>query len=227
MENYTKKIPNNGNYTPMSRGACDIIKTVKAGSNIVAIASSTGGPHALHSVIPELPSNLDAAVLLVQHMPKGFTKSLAERMDELSGLKVKEAEDGEELQKGTVYIAKGGVHMKVQHSGFGRYSIRYTDEPMRDGVKPNANYMYESLAGAEFGRVVCVVLTGMGADGTEVSFHQLVIFIGYGVKIAVLALAAAERHVNINAEGGFVLFICQKGHGIASKVMSLRGSPKG
>ncbi len=167
MENYTKKIPNNGDYAPMSRGACDIIKPVKAGSKIVAIASSTGGPHALHSVIPELPANLNAAVLLVQHMPKGFTKALAERLDELSGLNVKEAVDGEELQKGTVYIAKGGAHMKVQHSSMGRYMIRYTDEPMRDGVKPNANYMYESLSGAEFGQVVCVVLTGMGADGTE------------------------------------------------------------
>lgn len=167
MEKYTKKIPNNDNYAPMSRGACDIIKPMKAGSTIVAIASSTGGPHALHSVIPELPANLDAAVLLVQHMPKGFTKSLAERMDDLSGLNVKEAEDGEELQKGTVYIAKGGAHMKVQHSSIGRYIIRYTDEPMRDGVKPNANYMYESLAEAEFGRIVCAVLTGMGADGTE------------------------------------------------------------
>ncbi len=167
MEINTKKIPDNGNYAPMSRGVCDIIKPVKAGSAIVAIASSTGGPHALHSVIPQLPANLAAPVLLVQHMPKGFTKSLAERMDELSGLHVKEAVDGEELQKGTVYIAKGGVHMTVQHSSIGRYIIRYTDEPMRDGVKPNANYMFESLSGAEFGRVVCVVLTGMGADGTE------------------------------------------------------------
>ena len=167
MEKYTKKIPKNDNYAPMSRGACDIIKPVKAGTKIVAIASSTGDPHALHSVIPQLPSNLDAAVLLVQHMPKGFTKALAERMNELSGLNVKEAEEGEELQKGTVYIAKAGVHMKAQRNSFGRYIIRYTDEPLRDGVKPNANYMYESLSGAEFGKVVCVVLTGMGADGTE------------------------------------------------------------
>ena len=167
MEKNTKKIVRNGDYAPMSRGVCDIIKEVKAGSKIVAIASSTGGPHALHSVIPQLPENLDAAVLLVQHMPKGFTQSLAERLDELSKIHVKEAQDGDELRKGNVYIARGGEHMKVYRSSAGKYSIRYSDEPVRDGVKPNANYMYESLMDIGFDSVVCVVLTGMGADGTE------------------------------------------------------------
>lgn len=167
MEKYTKKIPKNGNYAPMSGEGCGIIKEVKAGASIVAIASSTGGPHALHSVIPKLPENLDAAVLLVQHMPKGFTQAMAERLDELSRLRVKEAIDGEELRKGTVYVAKGGAHMKVYRNTMGKYQIRYSDEPVRDGVKPNANYMYESLVESGFGRVVCAVLTGMGADGTE------------------------------------------------------------
>ncbi len=167
MEECTKKIPANDNYAPMSSGGCDIIREVKAGSKIVAIASSTGGPHALQSVIPRLPRNLNAPILLVQHMPKGFTQSLAERLDELSGLRVKEAADGEELRKGTVYIAKGGVHMKVHRSSAGRYYIRYSDEPIRDGVKPNASYMFESLMDCGFENVVCVVLTGMGSDGTE------------------------------------------------------------
>lgn len=167
MEECTKKIPANDNYAPMSSGGCDIIREVKAGSKIVAIASSTGGPHALQSVIPRLPRNLNAPILLVQHMPKGFTQSLAERLDELSSLRVKEASDGEELRKGTVYIAKGGVHMKVHRSSAGRYYIRYSDEPIRDGVKPNASYMFESLMDCGFENVVCVVLTGMGADGTE------------------------------------------------------------
>ena len=167
MNKYTKKISQNGNYAPMSRKVCDIIKEVKAGSKIVAIASSTGGPHALHSVIPKLPRNLDAPILLVQHMPKSFTQSLAGRLDELSALKVKEAVDGEELRKGTVYVAQGGMHMKVYHSTTGKYLIRYSDEPVRDGVKPNANYMYESLAESGFSSIICVVLTGMGADGTE------------------------------------------------------------
>lgn len=137
-----------------------------SGTKVVAIASSTGGPKALQAVIPRLPAELDAPVLLVQHMPKGFTASLAERLNELSSVRVKEAAEGDELQPGTVYIAKGGMHMNVMTSPGGRYVIHYTDEPNREGVKPCANYMYESLVNSQFDKVVCVVMTGMGADGT-------------------------------------------------------------
>lgn len=137
-----------------------------SGTKIVAIASSTGGPKALQSVIPRLPAELDAPVLLVQHMPKGFTASLAERLNDISSIRVKEAAEGDELQSGTVYIAMGGMHMNVVTSPGGKYTIHYTDEPNREGVKPCANYMYESLTASKFDKIVCVVLTGMGADGT-------------------------------------------------------------
>lgn len=137
------------------------------GTKVVAIASSTGGPKALQSVITRLPAELDAPVLLVQHMPKGFTASLAERLNELSKINVKEAEEGEELVCGTVYVARGGSHMNVKVSPSGRYTIRYSDEPSREGVKPCANYLYESLAASRYDKIVCVVMTGMGADGTE------------------------------------------------------------
>lgn len=136
------------------------------GTKVVAIASSTGGPKALQSVIPRLPANLDASVLLVQHMPKGFTASLAERLNDLSAVDVREAKEGDELQKGKVYVAMGGMHMHVSNSG-GKCTIHYSDEPNREGVKPCANYMYESLSDSFFDRIICVVMTGMGADGTE------------------------------------------------------------
>ncbi len=136
------------------------------GSKVVAIASSTGGPKALQAVIPKLPAGLDAPVLLVQHMPKGFTASLADRLNELSQVTVREAKEGEELQKGTVYVAMGGMHMNVKNN-MGKCTIHYSDEPTREGVKPCANYMYESLTDSRFDEVVCVVMTGMGADGTE------------------------------------------------------------
>lgn len=148
----------------------DIAKKFSAktpGTKVVAIASSTGGPKALQAVIPRLPAELDAPVLLVQHMPKGFTASLAERLNELSDIRVKEAAEGDELERGTVYIAMGGQHMNVKTSPGGRYTIHYSDEPNREGVKPCANYMYESLADSRFDKIVCVVMTGMGADGTE------------------------------------------------------------
>lgn len=137
-----------------------------AGDKIVAIATSTGGPKALQAVIPQLPGKLDAPVLLVQHMPKGFTSSLAERLNALSSIRVKEAEEGEELRKGTVYVAMGGLHMTARRANSGRYVIQYLDEPAREGVKPCANYMYESLSDSDFRQIVCVVMTGMGADGT-------------------------------------------------------------
>ena len=136
------------------------------GKRVVALASSTGGPKALQSVIPRLPGKLGAPVVIVQHMPSGFTASLAERLNMLSEMTVKEAQEGDELENGTVYIAKGGKHLNVNYTG-GKHVIHYTDEPLREGVKPCANYMYESLAQSRFDTVVCVVLTGMGADGTK------------------------------------------------------------
>ncbi len=137
-----------------------------AGSQIVALASSTGGPKALQAVIPKLPANLKAPVVVVQHMPYGFTASLAERLDSLSELNVKEAAEGDVILPGNVYIAMGGKHLNIVSSG-GRYTIHYSDEPAREGVKPCANYMYESLMDSKFDRIVCVVMTGMGADGTQ------------------------------------------------------------
>lgn len=136
------------------------------GNKVVALASSTGGPKALQSVIPRLPKNLKAPVVVVQHMPAGFTASLAERLDTLSQVRVKEAAEGDTLEAGTVYIAMGGKHLNVQ-SSMGKYSIHYTDQPTREGVKPCANYMYESLQDSKYDQIVCVVMTGMGADGTE------------------------------------------------------------
>lgn len=136
------------------------------GNRIVAIASSTGGPRALQAVIPKLPRNLKTPVVLVQHMPEGFTASLAERLDSLSEIKVKEAAEGDVLQAGTVYISRGGKHMHIIKSG-GKSTIHYMDGPTREGVRPCANFMYESLMDSDYDEVCCVVLTGMGADGTE------------------------------------------------------------
>lgn len=152
-----------------TRKLVDIVRRSQpavGGQKIVAIASSTGGPKALQSVVPRLPAELAAPVLIVQHMPKGFTQSLAERLNSLSKLEVKEAVDGEPVESGKVYIAQGGKHMNVAMKG-GRAVISYSDEPPREGVKPCANYMYESLKNSNYSQVVCVVLTGMGADGTK------------------------------------------------------------
>ena len=136
-------------------------------NKIVALACSTGGPKALQSVIPYLPANLDAPMVLVQHMPAGFTNSMANRLDEISKINVKEAENGEILKKGTVYIAPGGKHMEVKKCPDGAHKIVYNDMPPIGGLKPCANITYDSLRTCGYDQVVCVVLTGMGADGTN------------------------------------------------------------
>lgn len=146
----------------------ELIRRVKSsapisGNKIVALCCSTGGPKALQHVIPRLPANLDAPVIMVQHMPEGFTKSLAERLDSMSKVKVTEAKEGDALENGHVYISKGGMHLK--YDGINN-RLYYSDEPQREGVKPCANYMYESLIDSSFDKITCVVLTGMGADGT-------------------------------------------------------------
>ncbi len=139
----------------------------RAGHNkVVAIASSTGGPKSLQSVIPKLPAGLNAPVVLVQHMPAGFTKSMAVRLDEMSQVTVKEAEDGDVLKNGVVYIAPGGVHIEVKKKG-SSHVISFNDMPPIGGLKPCANIMYDSLCNCGYDEVVCVVLTGMGADGTN------------------------------------------------------------
>lgn len=143
------------------------VKCVKPGTNkIVAMACSTGGPKSLQHVIPYLPENLDAGVVLVQHMPKGFTASLAMRLNSLSNTVVKEAEDGEVIEKGHVYIAPGGMHIIIAQSGK-NHVIRYSDQPPVDGLRPCANIMFESLSDTDYDDITCVVLTGMGADGTK------------------------------------------------------------
>ena len=133
---------------------------------LIAIASSTGGPKALQQVICKLPKNINAPILIVQHMSEGFTKSLAARLNELSEVKVVEATGGERLEKGTVYLAKGGSQMRVVKKGSEYVIDINTAEPARNGLKPCADIMLESLARLVFDDITCVVLTGMGGDGT-------------------------------------------------------------
>lgn len=147
---------------PHLRAKSGVVK----GSKLIALACSTGGPKALQSVVPFIPANIDAPMVIVQHMPEGFTKSLAMRLDEMSKVRVKEAENNDILEKGVVYIAKGGSQMRVVKCGNGKYKVTETVEPARNGLKPCADIMYESLIGSDFDEITCVVLTGMGGDGT-------------------------------------------------------------
>ena len=134
--------------------------------HIVCIASSTGGPAALTQVIPKLPRDLDAAVLIVQHMPKGFTASLAQRLNSLGPLPVSEGVHGEMVQNGRVYIAPGGLHMCVQTWGDG-VRLVMNDNPSEWGVRPAADPLFASVSLLFHASAIGVVLTGMGRDGAE------------------------------------------------------------
>lgn len=137
---------------------------------IVVIGSSTGGPRALQQVIPLLPSNLHAPVLVVQHMPPGFTKSLAERLNSQSVIKVREAEEGDILQSGTVYIAPGDYHMIIKQqkiNGDLKEVIALTKGERVQGVRPSVDVLLNSVAPIFGQNSLGVILTGMGSDGTD------------------------------------------------------------
>ncbi len=138
----------------------------RSGSPIVLIGVSTGGPAALAEVIPAFPGTLAAPVFIVQHMPPLFTSALAERLNSISALGVKEGEDGEKAVAGRVYIAPGGRHMRIEQGQKGEIVVRITDDPPENNCRPSVDYLFRSAALHFPGRSVAAILTGMGNDGT-------------------------------------------------------------
>ncbi|MBN2227040.1 MAG: response regulator [candidate division Zixibacteria bacterium] len=136
--------------------------------DIVAIGTSLGGPKALYELIPALPADFPLPVVIVQHMPKGFTESLSANLDAKSKLIVVEARGGEKLQGGYVYLATGGKHLEIARNPRmpGRnYITRSIDSDPVHGCKPAVDVMFHSLVGSIQGGILAVVLTGMGVDG--------------------------------------------------------------
>lgn len=133
---------------------------------LIGIGTSTGGPRALQQVVTHLPKNLPAPVVIVQHMPAGFTKSLANRLDQLSEISVKEAEDGEYLVNGTAYIAPGGFQFRIVDTYKGP-RVNINKEDNRNGHQPAVDVLFESLAELKSKQLIGVIMTGMGADGSN------------------------------------------------------------
>jgi len=188
---------------PQLRQASGTLGAGATASRVVVIAASTGGPRALADVIPNLPRDLDAAVLVVQHMPAGFTKSLAQRLDVLSSLPVKEAENGMRIAHGSVYLAPGGFHMKVALVN-SIPTLSLDESPPIWGVRPSADPLFRSATEVFGSQVIGVVLTGMGRDGAaglkvirEAGGRGIVqnreTSIVYGMPQAALTAAGADR----------------------------------
>ncbi|MDU4586248.1 chemotaxis response regulator protein-glutamate methylesterase [Clostridium sp.] len=155
-----KEIDNSEKPSPMINNKV-IPKNKKI--DAVVIGASTGGPKALQQVLTKLPANLNVPVFVVQHMPEGFTKVFAERLNKVCNLNVTEAEDGMSINRNTIYIAKGGSHMIIDSS----IRVSLNKEPSIWGVRPAVDKLFESASKVYGGNLLSVVLTGMGKDGAE------------------------------------------------------------
>ena len=193
-------------------------KSPDAATRVVAIASSTGGPRALAEIIPRLPEDLGAAVLIVQHMPGEFTKLLAERLRAMSSLWVAEAINGKLLRENRVYIAPGGYHMTLRGEP-GNASINLDESPTMWGVRPAADPLFFSVASTFGPATIGVVLTGMGRDGAEglrrireaggrAIVQDRDSSIIYGMPQAALAAAGTDKIAKLNDIGPLIRDLC-------------------
>ena len=162
-EKTSKKVEKPDNVVARMRMISD---THKPKSEIIAIGISTGGPIALSKMMPKIPKNIGVPILVVQHMPPVFTRSLADSLNGKCSLEVREARDGEVLSPNTVLIAPGGKQMKVAATADGKNRIiRITNDPPENSCKPSVDYLFRSVAYHYVGRATGVIMTGMGTDG--------------------------------------------------------------
>ncbi|MDR0270062.1 chemotaxis response regulator protein-glutamate methylesterase [Paenibacillus sp.] len=139
----------------------------QAFTHLVAIGCSTGGPRALKAVLEKLPVNFPAPVVIVQHMPPNFTKSLAQRLNSFSPLEVVEAEDGMVLNAGYAYVAPGGRNMRVARESSGCFALALSGDEPKNGHRPSVDVLFESLLPLDSLVRHAVLMTGMGSDGAR------------------------------------------------------------
>lgn len=184
---------------------------------VVVIGASTGGPRALAELMPALPRDLPAAVLVVQHMPPMFTRSLAERLNNECQLEVKEAQDGDQIVPGRVLLAPGGYHLTVTKAG----AVALNQEPPECAVRPAANVTLASAAHYYGRSILAVVLTGMGSDGTrgaaavKAAGGQVIVeaestCVVYGMPKSVMDAGHADKVVPLNRMAEEIIRICSE-----------------
>ncbi len=139
----------------------------KIGFKAIAMGISTGGPLSLQKIIPQLSKKINCPIFIVQHMPPKFTKSLADRLNSMSQLEVKEAENKEAVRNGVVYIAPGGLHMTVDRNNLGTFFVSVSNEPSSSLHRPSVDIMIDSVIDGFGKNILGVIMTGMGKDGLE------------------------------------------------------------
>jgi two-component system chemotaxis response regulator CheB len=181
-------------------------------TKIVAIGISTGGPQSLQYVLSQLPHDFPGSIVVVQHMPEGFTEMFARRLDECCAMSVKEAQSGDLLQAGRVLICPGSRHLKVKRLPMGDVAI-LSDDPRVNGHRPSADVLFKSVA-EEFGaRAVGVIMTGMGEDGAH----------GLGVIKAAGGMTIAQSEQSC-VVFGMPKAAIERGH--AARIVDLQGLAK-
>lgn len=183
---------------------------------LVVIGSSTGGPQAVRDVLVALPVDLGVPLVVVQHMPPGFTMSFARRLDELAALHVVEASEGLSLSPGMVAIAPGGWHMTVSHRG----RVALDERPVHHGVRPAIDLTMESVGEWSGRQITAVILTGMGSDGTQgvellrkkgahvIAEHQSTCVV-YGMPKSVVDAGLADEVLPIDRIAGAIASRCR------------------
>ena len=190
-------------------------------ARVLVIGSSTGGPRALTTLFAELPGTLQTAVVVVQHMPPDFTASLAQRLNDLSPLPIKEAKDGDWLRPGRVLVAPGGFHLEVRNSG----EVVLSTAPPENGVRPAVDVTLRSISAAYGGGVVAAILTGMGVDGTAgarevrarggriIAEHRSTCTV-YGMPRSIIESGNADVVAPLNRMSGAILDLIGSGEGV-------------
>jgi len=174
----------------------------------IVIGSSTGGPSALQEILSSLPGDISLGIAISQHMPAGFTRAFAERLDKYSAWDIKEAEEGERLDRGMALVAPGGYHMALVKGGT-RPKVRLSKRQPEDKYVPSVDVLFKSAAKIYGSELLAVVLTGMGNDGTEgaieikkrggkVFAESAETAIVYGMPREATECGAAERNIPLD-----------------------------
>lgn len=200
----------------------DKLVVQKFEKTVIAIGTSTGGPRALQKILTYLPKDIKAAILIVQHMPSGFTRSLAERLNSIANIHVKEAKHGETIEQGKAYIAPGNYHMEVEQIG-NRQVIHLSKEKPVNNHRPSVDVLFKSVARLQRTNKISIILTGMGRDGAEgiktikqLAPHSLVIAeakqsaVVYGMPKAAVETNCVDKVIPLEHIGKSIEQIIQK-----------------